>query len=37
MDKVTRLPENEPGRAILEEMAVLASSEAAKFRRGEYL
>ena len=37
VEEVTRLPEDDQGRAILEEMAALASSEAAKFHRGEYL
>ena len=37
VEEVTRLPEDDQGRAILEEMAVLASSEAAKFHRSEYL
>jgi hypothetical protein len=31
------LPQNDPGRGLLEEMAVMVSSESAKFQRGEYI
>jgi hypothetical protein len=37
VDEITRLPEDDLGWAVLEEMAALTSSEAAISRRGEYL
>lgn len=37
MEEINSLPQNDPGRGLLEEMAVMVSSESAKFQRGEYI
>jgi len=37
VESIASLPPGDPGRNILEEMAVLASSEAARFHRGDYI
>ncbi len=37
MEEIQSLPEGDPGRGLLEEMAVMVTSETAKFHRGEYL
>jgi len=37
MEEANVLPQNDPGRGLLEEMAVMVSSESAKFQRGEYI
>ncbi len=34
---IKSLPEGDPGRSILEEMAVMVTAETAKFNRGEYI
>lgn len=36
LGEIQKLPQGDPGRAILEEMATLVSTESAKFHRGEY-
>ena len=37
MGELEALPEGDPGRSILEEMAGLVTSESAKFNRGDYI
>jgi hypothetical protein len=37
MSKISSLPPEDPGRNILEEMAVMLTSESAKFQRGDYI
>lgn len=37
MEEINSLPKDDPGRGLLEEMAVMVSSESAKFNRGEYI
>ena len=34
---IKSLPEGNPGKNILEEMAVMVTTESAKFHRGEYI
>ena len=37
MQEINSLPQDDPGRGLLEEMAMMVSSESAKFQRGEYI
>ncbi len=37
MGELEALPQGDPGRGILEEMAGLVTSESAKFHRGDYI
>lgn len=37
LNEVKELPEGDPGRQLVEEMAALATTESAKFHRGEFI